>query len=124
MRWQSSGKIFCALVDVDSDPDDCEMGRLFLSAHFHEHAGSFFSIDINIVRRFDFCNEPKFFRNGLRNGLDCPSSEAWRFTQRNFWSQQDREPKSFVGRGLPAVVPLSTPCRLSFGKNDQTLRRA
>ena len=46
-------KIFWLVVHIHSDPDDGDVRRVSLRAHFDESTGNFFAGDNNIVRQFD-----------------------------------------------------------------------
>ncbi len=123
MRSQFFGEILHCLIHVNSDSRDGEVWRIFLSAHFHQHAGDFFFLDTNIVRQLDRGRESKFLLDCFGNNLRGPGGESRRFADVDLRAQQNREPKSFVGGGFPAVVALAAARGLMFREKNQSFSR-
>src|SRR4029077_381046 len=89
VRSQFFRKIFQRLIHVNSDSRDGEVWRMFLSAHFHQHARDFFSLDTNIVWQLDGGCESKFLLDCFGNSLRGPRGQSRRFADVDHRAQQN-----------------------------------
>ena len=85
------------------------MWRLFLGAHFDEHAGNFASINLDVVGQFDGCFERKFVLDRVGDGFRRPRGELRGFVYVDLWAQQDRKAKAFSYGRFPTIAPLTRP---------------
>ena len=77
---QFFGKMLGAVVYVYADANDGEMRRVFLGAHFHEDAGHFFPLEVNVVWQLYRGRRGKLLRNCSGDGCRCPFREASRLS--------------------------------------------
>jgi hypothetical protein len=84
-----SGKIFSALIHVDSDSDDSQVWRVVLRPHLHKYACYFAPINLNIVGQLDRGFETGLGANHVRDRFDRPNRKPPRVAELDLGTQQD-----------------------------------
>jgi hypothetical protein len=75
------GKIFTALVHVNSDSHHSQVGRFVLRAHLYKDAGYFVPIKLNVVGQLDRGLKAELTANHVRDSFDRPNCEPPRVAE-------------------------------------------
>ena len=77
------------MIHVDSDSGDGNVRRIFLGAHFYEHARDLASIELNVIWRFDGYAQRELFVDRARHRCRGPRREPRRFVDVDLGAEQN-----------------------------------